>query len=161
MTEKTEDKFVQWLLFATGISSILIIILIIAFIFREGLPAILQIGFFNFLFGMVWNPDNGIFGVFPMLAWYTSHNINSPSVCCTIVIMLFYISGGNCTPKYEKNIKTNHTRISWNTFCSIRIFWSSNYSAIYENTFWWIRFQCTFRITDFNSDDSTNNNKHL
>jgi phosphate transport system permease protein len=67
MTEKREDKFVQWVLFATGISSILIIILIIAFIFREGLPAILQIGFFNFIFGMVWNPDNGIFGVFPMI----------------------------------------------------------------------------------------------
>ena len=67
MAEKTEDKFVQWILFATGISSILIIILIIAFIFREGLPAISQIGFFHFLFGMVWDPDNGIFGVFPMM----------------------------------------------------------------------------------------------
>ena len=67
MTEKKEDKFVQWLLFATGISSIIIIILIIAFIFNEGLPAIYQIGFFNFIFGMVWNPDNGIYGVFPMI----------------------------------------------------------------------------------------------
>ena len=67
MTEKKEDKFVQWVLFATGISSILIIILIIAFIFREGLPAIFTVGLFNFLFGMVWNPDNGIFGVFPMI----------------------------------------------------------------------------------------------
>ncbi|WP_424714658.1 phosphate ABC transporter permease subunit PstC [Methanobacterium sp.] len=67
MTEKKEDKFVQWILFATGISSILIIILIIAFIFREGLPAIYSVGFFNFIFGMVWNPDNGIFGVFPMI----------------------------------------------------------------------------------------------
>jgi phosphate transport system permease protein len=67
MTEKKEDKFVQWVLFATGISSILIIILIIAFIFSEGLPAISSVGLFNFLFGMVWDPDNGIFGVFPMI----------------------------------------------------------------------------------------------
>jgi len=67
MTEKTEEKFVKWVLFATGISSILIIILIIAFIFREGLPALYSIGVFNFIFGMVWSPSSGQYGVFPMV----------------------------------------------------------------------------------------------
>ena len=67
MTEKKEEKFVKWVLFATGISSILIIILIIAFIFHEGIPAMLSIGVFNFIFGMVWSPTNGQYGVFPMI----------------------------------------------------------------------------------------------
>jgi len=67
MSQKTEEKFVEWVLFATGISSILIIILIIAFIIQQGLPAMESYGFFHFIFGMNWNPDVGEFGVFPMV----------------------------------------------------------------------------------------------
>jgi len=67
MTEKTEEKFVKWVLFATGLSSIAIIILIIIFIFNEGIPAITNIGFFNFVFGMTWAPSSGQYGVFPMV----------------------------------------------------------------------------------------------
>lgn len=67
MTEKTEEKFVKWALFATGLSSIAIILLIILFIFNEGIPAITNVGFFNFVFGMTWAPSNGQYGVFPMV----------------------------------------------------------------------------------------------
>lgn len=67
MTEKTEEKFVKWVLFATGLSSIAIIILIILFIFNEGIPALTSVGFFNFVFGMTWAPSNGQYGVFPMV----------------------------------------------------------------------------------------------
>jgi phosphate transport system permease protein len=67
MTEKTEEKFVKWALFATGLSSIAIILLIIIFIFNEGIPAITNVGFFNFVFGMTWAPSNGQYGVFPMV----------------------------------------------------------------------------------------------
>ncbi|MTK64367.1 MAG: phosphate ABC transporter permease subunit PstC [Methanobacterium sp.] len=67
MTEKTEEKFVKWALFATGLSSIAIIILIIFFIFNEGIPALTNVGFFNFVFGMTWAPSNGQYGVFPMV----------------------------------------------------------------------------------------------
>jgi phosphate transport system permease protein len=67
MTEKTEEKFVKWVLFATGLSSIAIILLIILFIFNEGIPAIINVGFFNFVFGMTWAPSNGQYGVFPMV----------------------------------------------------------------------------------------------
>ncbi|UTB33514.1 MAG: phosphate ABC transporter permease subunit PstC [Methanobacterium sp. ERen5] len=67
MTEKTEEKFVKWVLFATGLSSIAIILLIILFIFNEGIPALTSVGFFNFVFGMTWAPSNGQYGVFPMV----------------------------------------------------------------------------------------------
>jgi len=92
MTEKKEDKFIQWVLFATGISSILIIILIIAFIFSEGLPAIFSIGLFNFIFGMIWNPDIGLYGVFPMiigtlLTTFLALLMAIPlSLCCSIFL---------------------------------------------------------------------------
>jgi len=67
MTERKEDRLVQWILFAFGISSILIIIIIIAFIVQQGLPAMQYYGFFNFIFGMTWAPTNMQFGVFPMI----------------------------------------------------------------------------------------------
>lgn len=38
------------------------------FIFASGVPAIAEIGFFNFIFGRVWRPRQGIFGILPMIA---------------------------------------------------------------------------------------------
>ena len=131
MTEKKEDKFIQWVLFATGISSILIIILIIAFIFSEGLPAIFSIGLFNFIFGMIWNH------IFSSFDGYT------------IIIMLFYFPCRNCPTKYEKIIKTNHTGSSRNTICYIWIFWFSNHCSFYKDSFWRIRIQCNFSFIKY------------
>jgi len=67
MSQKNDERWVEWGLFATAFSSILIIVLIIAFVFKEGLPAITSTGFFNFIFGMNWNPDIGQYGIFPMI----------------------------------------------------------------------------------------------
>lgn len=92
MTENKEEKFVQWILFATGISSILIIILIIAFIFKEGIPAMLSYGTLNFIFGMIWSPTNGQYGVFPMIVGTLSITFLALlmavplSICCSIFL---------------------------------------------------------------------------
>jgi phosphate transport system permease protein len=67
MSQKNDERWVEWGLFATAISSILIIVLIVAFVFKEGLPAITSYGFFNFIFGMDWSPSNDQFGIFPMI----------------------------------------------------------------------------------------------
>ncbi|BDZ72220.1 phosphate ABC transporter permease subunit PstC [Methanobacterium petrolearium] len=67
MSRKSEEKMIQVGLFAAAISSIIIIILIIAFIFKEGFPAIADVGFFNFTFGMDWAPNRGEYGVLPMI----------------------------------------------------------------------------------------------
>lgn len=67
MTEKNEGNLVKWILFITGISSILIIVTLILFIFSQGLPAIYQIGFLNFITGADWDPSNNIYGVLPMI----------------------------------------------------------------------------------------------
>jgi len=54
-------------LFITAIFSIIIIFLIISFILIEGIPVFEKYGFFDFLFGMVWSPNNGEYGVFAMI----------------------------------------------------------------------------------------------
>jgi phosphate transport system permease protein len=48
-------------------SSFLILLAIIIFIFKEGLPAFIQVGFFKFLFGIDWSPSRGQFGILPMI----------------------------------------------------------------------------------------------
>lgn len=67
MSRKIEEFLIEKGLFLTAISSIIIIALIIFFIFWEGFPAIMSVGFFNFIFGMDWSPSNGLYGVFPMI----------------------------------------------------------------------------------------------
>jgi phosphate transport system permease protein len=67
MSRETDEFLIEKGLFLTAISSVIIIALIIVFIFWEGYPAIINVGFFNFIFGMDWSPSNGLYGVFPMI----------------------------------------------------------------------------------------------
>jgi phosphate transport system permease protein len=67
MNRQTEEKIIKGGLFFAAISSILVIALIIAFIFTEGMPAIYSVGFFNFTFGLEWAPSQNIYGVLPMI----------------------------------------------------------------------------------------------
>jgi phosphate transport system permease protein len=48
-------------------SSFLILLAIVIFILKQGLPAFFQVGFFNFLFGLDWSPTNGQYGILPMI----------------------------------------------------------------------------------------------
>lgn len=67
MHRKLEEIFVERSLFIAAISSIIIILFIIGFVFGEGLPAIYKVGFFNFMFGTEWSPLRGFYGVLPMI----------------------------------------------------------------------------------------------
>lgn len=51
----------------TAIVSVLCVVLICIFMFGGGLPAIAEIGPFNFLFGLDWKPSSGLFGILPMI----------------------------------------------------------------------------------------------
>ena len=63
----TKEKVVQAVLFLTACISIISVLLICFFLFTSGVPAILEIGFGDFLFGKVWKPANQIFGILPMI----------------------------------------------------------------------------------------------
>lgn len=47
--------------------SIAAVIMICGFIFASGVPAIKEIGVFNFLFGTSWKPSQGLYGIGPMI----------------------------------------------------------------------------------------------
>lgn len=47
--------------------SILAVIMICRFIFLNGIPAMAEIGFKDFIFGSTWKPKQNIYGIFPMI----------------------------------------------------------------------------------------------
>jgi len=57
-------KILFWLATCT---SVVAVALICIFLFAGGLPAIKEIGVFDFLFGTEWRPSNNIYGIFPMI----------------------------------------------------------------------------------------------
>lgn len=63
----TKEKVVQAVLFLTACISIISVLLICFFLFTSGIPAILEIGVGDFLFGKVWKPANQVFGILPMI----------------------------------------------------------------------------------------------
>ena len=62
-----KEMLMQAVFFLTACISILSVLLICIFLFMTGLPAIQEIGWGNFLFGIVWRPANNLFGIFPMI----------------------------------------------------------------------------------------------
>jgi len=54
-------------LFILASISIIILFLIIVFVLNEGVPAFIELGFSNFLFGHRWSPYYGNFGAFPLI----------------------------------------------------------------------------------------------
>ncbi len=52
---------------AAACVSIIAVILICVFLFASGIPAILEIGPFDFLLGRSWKPGQGLYGIFPMI----------------------------------------------------------------------------------------------
>ncbi len=64
---KIIEKLIETIFFLSASVSVLSVIIITAFIFIKGAPAIFEIGAGNFLLGKVWNPAGNIYGIFPMI----------------------------------------------------------------------------------------------
>ncbi|MGE4485037.1 MAG: phosphate ABC transporter permease subunit PstC [Oscillospiraceae bacterium] len=65
--KKYKERIMKYVFLLAACVSIMSVALICLFLFRSGLPAIGEIGVFKFLFGRVWQPENNIYGIFPMI----------------------------------------------------------------------------------------------
>lgn len=65
--KKVKEKGMEIVFLIAACVSILSVALICIFLFMNGIPAIKEIGFFNFVGGKIWKPGNNIFGIFPMI----------------------------------------------------------------------------------------------
>ncbi len=62
-----KEKGMEFVFLIAACVSILSVALICIFLFGNGVPAIKEIGFFNFVSGKIWKPGNDKFGILPMI----------------------------------------------------------------------------------------------
>jgi len=68
MSKRLPDRVAARILLGAASSAIAILALITVFIFREGLPVIIDRGPLSFIAGMRWAPSQGEYGLLPMIA---------------------------------------------------------------------------------------------
>ena len=64
---KLKEQVMQAVFFIAACASIFAVVLICLFLFVNGIPAMKEIGIFDFLLGERGKPGNNIFGIFPMI----------------------------------------------------------------------------------------------
>lgn len=64
---KLKEDLMKVVFLLSACISIAAVLLICAFLFANGVPAISEIGLFRFLFGKQWKPANNIYGILPMI----------------------------------------------------------------------------------------------
>ena len=64
---RMRESVMKGVFFACALASVLAIALICLFLFVNGVPAIAEIGPFNFLLGQSWKPSSGAYGILPMI----------------------------------------------------------------------------------------------
>jgi phosphate transport system permease protein len=69
MNQKIKEKVFAIIFFLAALTSIIAVALICFFLFANGLPAMKKIGFFEFVLGQNWSPQDvpPSFGIFPMI----------------------------------------------------------------------------------------------
>ena len=78
-----------------ALSALSALALITIFIFVEGIPLIVKVGFFNFIFGMKWAPSLGQYGIFPMIIGTVLVTLGAIilgvpiALCCSIFLAEF------------------------------------------------------------------------
>lgn len=64
---KVKETGMKLVFFIAACTSVLAVVLICVFLFANGIPAMLEIGVLDFLFGTEWRPSNNIYGILPMI----------------------------------------------------------------------------------------------
>lgn len=65
--KKIKENAMRAVFLLCACASVTAVLLICIFIFANGIPAISEIGFKNFIFGRVWKPKQELYGIFPMI----------------------------------------------------------------------------------------------
>nr|WP_302651393.1 phosphate ABC transporter permease subunit PstC [uncultured Agathobaculum sp.] len=89
------ENVMHGVFFICALASILAVALICVFLFANGVPAMKEIGFLNFLTGTTWRPGNDIYGILPMIVgslYITAGAIivGVPIGLLTAIFMAFY-----------------------------------------------------------------------
>ena len=99
------EKCVEILFMLAALVCIIAVAVICFFLFKNGIPAMAEIGFADFVFGMKWKPGNDLFGIFPMIIGSVIVTVLSilmgvPIGILGTIFMVFY-----CPEKIYKMLK--------------------------------------------------------
>ena len=71
--KKYRESIMKVVFLVAACVSILAVVLICGFLFVNGFPAIAEIGPLKFLTGVIWKPQEGEFGILPMIIGGGAH----------------------------------------------------------------------------------------
>lgn len=67
MKKKVLENIVKWIFLLCGIAAVGFVLCICLYLVISGVPAIREIGLWNFLFGETWNAPTNEFGILPFI----------------------------------------------------------------------------------------------
>lgn len=102
---KAKEKIMKYVFLLTAVVSILAVALICIFLFANGIPAMKEIGFADFLLGTEWRPGNNIFGIFPMILGSLYVTGGALVIGVPIGILMAIFMARFCPPNIYKVLK--------------------------------------------------------
>ena len=102
---KAKEKIMEYVFMLTAVVSILAVALICIFLFANGIPAMKEIGFTDFLLGTEWRPGNNIFGIFPMILGSLYVTSGALVIGVPIGILMAIFMARFCPPNIYKILK--------------------------------------------------------
>ena len=95
----------EYVFLLTAVVSILAVALICIFLFANGIPAMKEIGFADFLLGTEWRPGHNIFGIFPMILGSLYVTGGALVIGVPIGILMAIFMARFCPPNIYKVLK--------------------------------------------------------
>lgn len=95
MTGKFSERAMRMVFLIAACTSVFAVALICIFLFANGIPAMLEIGVPDFLFGQKWKPSNDLYGILPFILgsiYVTAGSmlIGVPTALLTAIFLAFY-----------------------------------------------------------------------
>lgn len=101
-----KENIMQAVFFIAACASILAVALICIFLFANGVPAMAEIGIFDFLLGQTWKPGNNIFGILPMIMGSIYVTAGAIVIGVPIGILTAVFMAEYCPKKIYRPLKT-------------------------------------------------------
>ncbi len=102
---KAKERIMEIVFLLAALMSITAVALICVFLFANGIPAMREIGFVDFLLGEEWRPGNNIFGIYPMILGSLYVTGGTLVIGVPIGILMAIFMARFCPPNIYKILK--------------------------------------------------------
>ena len=102
-----KERAASTIFLVSALASILFVALICVFLFANGVPAILKIGFTDFLFGTEWAPTDepAIYGIFPMILGSLYVTLGALAIGVSVGLLSAIFLARFCTERLHRVLK--------------------------------------------------------